>query len=383
MKIIKYVILIFLGIASVSTTTLAQASALNEIISAYETHEASLLKANKVSWPQNDPASLLSENQIYTDLHKRLSSISVESLDKQSQIDYELLDLILEDKIYLHNYGSHLFPLTAEGGFIIGMLYSARGATIKNEKEGQQYLSKLKDLKRYIDQQISWMREGLDQTKVMPKLVVNNCLQVLRNAVSDDAAFLLKPIVETQLSDATKKEAAALRTTELIPWLKKLETFLKDEYLPKTYEQVGISNNTDGHSFYEQRVRYYTTLDMTPQEIYDVGLSEVARIRKEMDAIITELKYDGDFASFITFLREDPQFYAKTPQELLSHAAWLSMKAQEILPKYSTVLPRLPFTVTPVPDEIAPTYTTGRYSGGSMSSGRSGQYWVNTYNLPA
>jgi len=148
-------------------------------------------------------------------------------------------------------------------------------------------------------------------------------------------------------------------------------------------EQIGISEITDGKAYYEQRVRYYTTLDMTPQEVFDVGKSEVKRIKKEMQDIINGLEFQGDYSDFLEFLRTDPQFYVDTPGELLRHAAWLSKKAEEILPKYFNKLPSLPFTVSPVPDEIAPNYTTGRYSGGSMEQQRAGAFWVNTYNLPA
>ena len=377
-------LLIFFFFLIISVESLAQSSGhLDQIIESYQSNADDRNAHNNVSWTKNSPEDLAAAHLKNLNQAKQLSEIKPEELSQQRRIDHELLQLIIDDKIYRYEYGTHLFPLSAEGGFIIGMLYATRGKKLSSDADGQNYIKKLKDLKRYVDQQISWMRIGLAENKVMPKLVVNNCLEVLRNAVSDDVLFLMKPFHQSEISESLIAQAEKLKTQELIPWLKKLEKFLQDEYLPRTYEQVGISNNTDGKAFYEQRIRYFTTLDMTPQEVYDVGKREVARIRKEMEAIIAELEYDGDFASFIKFLREDPQFYAETPQELLNHAAWLSMKAQEILPRYFNKIYRLPFTVKPVPAEIAPTYTTGRYSGGSMKDGRCGQYWVNTYNLPA
>ena len=122
---------------------------------------------------------------------------------------------------------------------------------------------------------------------------------------------------------------------------------------------------------------------MTPDEVFKLGKSEVARIKGEMKKIISDLNFDGSFSDFLEYLRTEKSFYAETPQDLLNHAAWLSMKAQEILPRYFTKLPSLPFTVKPVPDDIAPTYTTGRYSGGSFTGMRAGAYLVKTYNLPA
>jgi uncharacterized protein (DUF885 family) len=146
-------------------------------------------------------------------------------------------------------------------------------------------------------------------------------------------------------------------------------------------ENIGISEIENGKSFYQQRINYFTTLKMSPLQIFDIGMKEVDRIKAEMNEVIESLGFEGDFQDFIKYLREDPKFYPKSENELLYYAAWLSKKAEEILPRYFGKLPRLPFTVTAVPDEIAPNYTTGRYSGGSMDNQRAGQYWVNTYDL--
>jgi len=361
----------------------AQQSALDSIIVAYESFKKEKTETAKSSWPQNSLRDLEGDYKTYKYLLGQLDEVERDSLGKQDLINYELLAFLFEDNMYQLEYGDYLFPLNAEGGFILNMIYATRNLKLKNEKSALVYMDKLRDTKRYIDQQIKWLSQGLDENKVMPKLIVNNCLNVLRDAVSDNASFLMRPLDSEKVSDSLKQEGQKLVTMELMPWLHKLENFLVEEYLPRTYEQVGVSNNRDGKAYYEQRVQYFTTLNITPQEVYDLGKKEVGRIRAEMEAIIKELNFDGSFANFIKFLREDEQFYAKTPQELLNHAAWYSMKAQEILPRYFKQIPRLPFTVKPVPAEIAPTYTTGRYSGGSHEDCRAGSYWVNTYNLPA
>ena len=137
-----------------------------------------------------------------------------------------------------------------------------------------------------------------------------------------------------------------------------------------------------GEEYYKALVRYYTTLDdATPDAIHKLGLKEVARIRREMDEVIKETGFDGDFDGFVEFLRTDEQFYAKTAQELLNEAAWISKDIDGRLPKYFGKLPRQPYSVEPVPDEIAPNYTTGRYVSAAPGSDRGGQYWVNTYDL--
>lgn len=361
----------------------AQVSNLSDIISDYEALQKQRKEETKRAWSPNSAIQIKESFLTYGRLMNRLKDIDKETIEGQDLINYELLYLIFQDNINNLQYGNYMFPLNAEGGFILNMSYATRNKKLNNNEEAEDYLAKLQDTRRYIDQQIYWMEKGLEQKKVMPKLVVNNCLAVLHKSVASDADFLMQPFEDAPIDDKYKAEAQKLLTMELIPWLKKLENFLKDEYLAKTYDQVGISNNKDGKRFYEQRVRYYTTLDMTPQQVYDTGKKEVARIRAEMEEIIKELDYDGSFQDFISFLREDEQFYAKTPQELLNHAAWYSMKAQEILPRYFKKIPRLPFTVKAVPAAIAPTYTTGRYSGGSHEDCRPGAYLVNTYNLPA
>ncbi len=366
-----------------SSIAICQVRNLNDVISDYEFHLKELRDQQSNSWPGNSAVQIKEEYLHYGDLKRRLRQVDNALLTGQDLINYEMLKFILEDKLEYYQYGAYMFPLNAEGGFILDMIYQTRNLQLEDISDAGDYLMKLEDTKNYIDNQIKWLRLGLEQNKVMPKLIVNNCLEVLRNAVSTDAAFLMKPLETAPIDENYNQKAKKLLTVELIPWLKKLETFLEEEYLPKTYDQVGVSNNKNGKIFYEQRVKYFTTLDMTPQEVYDTGKREVARIRAEMEAIIKDLEFKGDFADFLKFLREDPQFYAKTGQELLNQAAWLSMKAQEILPRYFNKLYRLPFTVKPVPAEIAPTYTSGRYSGGSQKDGRCGQYWVNTYNLPA
>lgn len=361
----------------------AQVSKLSDIISDYEALQKQRKEETKRAWSPNSAIQIKESFLTYGKLMNRLKAIDKEAIEGQDLINYELLYLIFQDNINNMQYGNYMFPLNAEGGFILNMIYATRNKKLNDNEAAENYLAKLQDTKRYIDQQIYWMEKGLEQNKVMPKLIVNNCLAVLQKSVASDADFLMQPFEDADIDEQYKAEAQKLLIMELIPWLKKLENFLKDEYLPKTYDQVGVSNNKDGKRFYEQRVRYYTTLDVTPQQVYDTGKKEVARIRAEMEDIIAELDYKGSFQDFISFLREDEQFYAKTPQELLNHAAWYSMKAQEILPRYFKKIPRLPFTVKAVPAAIAPTYTTGRYSGGSHEECRPGAYLVNTYNLPA
>ena len=145
---------------------------------------------------------------------------------------------------------------------------------------------------------------------------------------------------------------------------------------------AGLGNSEMEREYYRAVTRYFTTLDLTPDEIHDIGLREVSRIRGEMDSIIEETNFDGSFAEFLNFLRTDPQFYAKTRKELLMHASFLAKKIDGKMPEYFATLPRLSYGVIPVPQEIEKTYTTGRYFSCNPERGQAGNYVVNTYNLP-
>ncbi|HBK46707.1 MAG TPA: DUF885 domain-containing protein, partial [Xanthomonadaceae bacterium] len=185
------------------------------------------------------------------------------------------------------------------------------------------------------------------------------------------------PAAEQQL---LREEAKAAISGALIPAFGKLLTFFRSEYVAQARTTLGAEQLPDGKAFYQQQIREYTTLDLSPQQIHRIGLDEVARIQAQMDAIIDQVGFKGRspqtrFADFLQFLRTDPQFYAKTPQELLDRAAWISKRVDGEVGKFIGTLPRGRFTIKPVPADIAPFWTAGR--GGATT------YWVNTYDLPS
>jgi uncharacterized protein (DUF885 family) len=167
----------------------------------------------------------------------------------------------------------------------------------------------------------------------------------------------------------------------VVPAYQRLLDFFVDEYFTGARTSLGASGLPGGKRFYEEQIYRYATVDMSAGEIHQLGLSEVARIRAEMEAIINELKFEGDFADFIQFLRTDPQFYAKTPHELLAEASYFAKKTDGRLPQLFGKLPRQPYGVAPVPDNLAPFYTGGRYVDAPLDARRGGYYWVNTYAL--
>jgi uncharacterized protein (DUF885 family) len=157
--------------------------------------------------------------------------------------------------------------------------------------------------------------------------------------------------------------------------------FFRNEYLPKARTTLGASELPDGRAYYALKIREFTTLNLTPEEIHKIGLDEVDRISAEMNTVMKQTGFEGDFPAFLLFLRTDPRFYAKTPEELLMRASRIAKRIDGKLPSLFKTLPRLPYTVEPVPADIAPKYTSGRYVGPAQGSTQPGIYWVNTYML--
>ena len=188
--------------------------------------------------------------------------------------------------------------------------------------------------------------------------------------------------ISAKKAKALAAEARALIADAVIPAFRRTHEFMRDDYAAGAADKIGAASLPGGGAYYEALVRYYTTRDdVTADGIHKLGLKEVARIRKEMDGVIRKTGFAGDFAAFLEFLRTDPQFYATTPQQLLERAAFLSKTIDGKLPAFFGKLPRQPYSVEAVPDEIAPNYTTGRYVPAAPGAGRGGRYWVNTYAL--
>ena len=160
----------------------------------------------------------------------------------------------------------------------------------------------------------------------------------------------------------------------VIPSFQKFLDFFLNEYYPNARKSLGASELPNGNEFYQYKIKQFTTLDLTADEIHNIGLKEVKRIRKEMDKIISDLKFDGTFEMFLDFLRTDKRFYAKSAEDLLKEASFIAKKMDAKLPSLFKKLPRLPYGVAPVPDDLAPKYTGGRYSGPAKGSNEAGYY---------
>lgn len=315
-------------------------------------------------------------------IHKSLLSLQEDGLSSMDIINKDVLSYIIDNEIQTSKNGLRLMPINSEGGFVTGIYFRTINARLSDDESKANYKERLETLPAYINWQIDKMNQGVTHGITMPKLIIEKALPLIKihaDASVEESAFS-QPLQKID-DQPYKEEISNLISKTVIPSFNTLHDYLQNEYYPHAREEVGISGAKNGKEFYEQRVKYFTSLDITPDEVFDIGQREVARIKKDMEGVIKELNFEGSFADFIEFLRTDPQFYAKTPKEILGYASWLSKKIENEMPKYFGKLPRMPFSVKPVPEAIAPNYTAGRYSSGNYRTNRAGQYWVNTYAL--
>jgi uncharacterized protein (DUF885 family) len=254
----------------------------------------------------------------------------------------------------------------------------------------ENYLSRLRAVGTYFDQNIANMREGLRLGVTQPKAILDGIEPSISGPIVDDAAesVFFDPFEEFPAhfadTDRERLRAAGIEAIEqsVLPAYRRFLTFFDEEYIPGAREELGRSTFPDGAAWYADLVKYYTTLeDATPASIHATGLREVERIRAEMDEIIGNVGFEGSFADFIKFLRTNERFYVDDPEDLLKEASYIAKKIDGQMPAFFATLPRLSYGVMAVPADIAPNYTTGRYWGAPIGGRRGGYYLVNTYAL--
>ncbi len=321
------------------------------------------------------------------ELHK-LESIDSATISQTDRISLELMKFRLQDDVDTYEYKWYLNPLLSDSGFHLSLPYNVN--QLANYEQVKRYLNKLNALPVFVDQHLVLLREGLKLGITQPRVIFEGYESTYNDQIVKDfkKSYYYSPFKELPSSLSETQKDSVLHAAEkaikqiVIPQFKRIKTFFDTEYLPKTRTSLGVSEIPKGREFYQNRLNYYTTLDLTAEEIHEIGLKEVARINSEMKQIIEKVKFDGSFEEFIKFLRTDPQFYASTPEDLLKEARNIAKKIDAQLPRFFKKLPRKPYGVAPVPDAIAPKYTTGRYISPQEST-QPGYYWVNTYDLPS
>ena len=359
---------------------------LQEIIIIYQDHESYDGKEYPLGLFTKEHYQI--EANFALGLLNQLENIDSNDLDENNLISYELLKFELNDIIDYYNFERYLNPLLSDSGFHSSLNYMVR--PLSNYKKTIEYLNKLNSIPEFVNQNLNNIRLGLKKGVSQPIVIFDGYESTYNDHITNNylnnyfySPFknLPKDISESQ-SDSIYKAAKISINEIVVPQFKRIKEFFENEYYPKTRTEIGVSSTPNGKEYYQNRINYYTTSkEYTAEKIHQIGLDEVARIKSEMKKIIKELKFQGSFEDFFKFLRTDNQFYADTPKELLMFARDVAKRADEQLPRFFKTLPRKPYGVAPVPDAIAPKYTSGRYVGTSKNSTDPGYYWVNTYDL--
>ena len=277
----------------------------------------------------------------------------------------------------------------SEGGYGQSAAYLASSTRIAGKADAEAWLARLEGLPKLYDGTLADARRGLATGMVQPASVVESAILLARTDAAQplDGDALLKPFDELP-SSISAADQAALRarartiiTDRIVPRRQAWLAFLTDEAAPVAPVEPGLGLRPGGREMYAYFVRGFTTTDLTPDQIHQIGVDEVTRIRARMETEMQAAGWTGDFAGFLAFLRTDPQFYATSREDLLEKASEMAKRADDRLPALFGTLPRLPYGVRPVPRAIEDSYTTGRYNGGSMKTGVAGGYMVNTSHL--
>jgi uncharacterized protein (DUF885 family) len=320
-----------------------------------------------------------------------LDAVDRDSLPDEDRVSYDMFRRQLEDRIADYGFGDWQIPINADSGFHIGLARLPEDVPLATTADYENYLSRLRQFPRYFGEQTSNMRLGLERGMTIPKVALAGYeTTISSHVVSDPTESVFWPPFEHFPVGVPASEHERLRAAgrqaileSAVPAYRDFLHFFGDEYLPGARESLGASELPDGDAYYAYLVRHFTTLDVTPQEVHQIGLSEVERIQREMQEVIDQVGFEGTFAEFLELLRTDPRFYPKSGEELLEHASRIAKRMDGKLPSLFATLPRLPYGVEPVPDHMAKKYTAGRYVGAPKGSTQAGTYWVNTYDLPS
>jgi len=337
-------------------------------------------------WHDGSLAAIERRHLERRDFLRRVYAIDRAALPEADKLNYELFRRDLQRRVDEHQFKGYLMPFSQRGGV---QNLDSQASYLRFETVGdyEDWLARMDKIDTVVDQTIEVANRGIEQGLVLPRVLMERIpdqIAVQLVDKSEDSPFYrtfeTMPDAIGQ-KDQQRLRTAAVKTIEdtVVPAYRKLARYFDKTYLPATRDTVGLSNLPNGSAWYEFLARRYTTTLMTPDEIHRTGLEEVKRIRGEMQAIIDELGFEGDFSDFLTFLRTDPQFYYDNPEDLYEAYLATSKRIDPELVKLFGTLPRMPYGVKPIPDAIAPDTTTAYYSRPAADGSRAGIYWVNLY----
>ena len=315
----------------------------------------------------------------------KLRQINESNLSDENKLNYKLKEFDLVNNIESKEFPIYFLRLNQRGG--IQSFYETGNRLVYLSKEDYfDWFSRLEQFSQNIINSLEINKKGLNEGITQPRLVTEGVIAQIDALINSDIENnpYMKVFIEADENMFSPNEknnliqdVKDLITNEINPAYKKLYDFLKYEYLPKSRNTIGISDIPGGKEYYEYLARYFTTTNLTPDEIHNLGLREIERIRSEMEDIIKKVEWEGDFDSFLNYLRTSPRFYYDNPEDLFNAYLIMSKTIDPLLPKIFKTFPRAPYGVIPIPDESAPFTTTAYYN--SPSPGRPGYFYANLY----
>jgi len=339
-------------------------------------------------WPDASLKTFERRHEHRQEILKQLDAIDIKLLTADDRLNYRLFRRQYEIDVEEFPFHWHLIPVNHRDG-IQDAGSVADALKFATKKDYADWLARNDRFPQYMDETIELMRAGMKEKMLLPKVVMERVPAQIRKQIVDDPeqSLFFKPFrnipdaADFSQTDREKLTAAARHAikNKIVPAYRKFAEFFETEYLPACPEKIGASQLPRGQELYALRARQFTTTRMTPQEIHDMGLAEVRRIRAEMESIVKQVGFQGSFPQFLEFLRTDPQFYFKDANELLAAYLILCKKIDPQLPRLFRKLPRIPYGVEAIPEHMAPDTTTAYYRPPSADGSRAGTYFVNLY----
>ena len=341
-------------------------------------------KSSNQDWPDLSEETLRIRQKKTRDVLREIKKIDSQKLNEENKLNHRLFLYNYERSVRGQQFDSHLLVFGQRGGIQLEH-ETAESLGFITRQDYLDWIARLEKLPNYIEQHITLARLGVERNVTAPRILMERVARQIQlqlvNEPTDSPFFNVFEEMPETIDDRSEIRDKAIQviSESVIPAYQKFSDFFVNEYLPASRTSIGVADLPNGYAWYENLARYHTSTELTPEEIHQIGLSEVQRIRSEMDKIIERVGWEGTFDEFLNFLRTDPQFYYETSEELLQ--AYLATSKEldpKIVPLFK-VLPRMPYGIRPIPEESAPDTTTAYYMRPSADGSRAGYYYVNLY----
>ena len=339
---------------------------------------------NNTNWSDTSIEKINSNHQIELQVLSQLEEFETKNFSEENQVNYLLFKKQYENSIEAHTFKKFLMPFSHRGG--IQLEHETTSIIpLRNKQNFLDWIERLSKINTLIDDAIEKARIGIDQGIVPPRFLMEKVYKQIELQVfiepKDSPFYRVFQNIDNEIDSSREIQLKALDVikTKVIPAYARLHTFFKEDYLPACRTSIGIKEIKNGKEYYEFLARKFTTTNLTPLKIHEIGLAEVDRIRKEMEAVIEEVKWDGSFKAFLDDLRSNPKFYYDTSEDLFEAYLATSKRIDPELVKLFKVLPSMPYGLKPIPMESAPDTTTAYYQRPAADGSRAGYYFVNLY----